>query len=864
MRQRYRWALCLLGMTLGCGSDPSSPPSPACIPGINCPDDIDDSSESDSLVDDAGVPSIQKDASPDGTDGESQEQEPVEDGTGVEDAQAPSDTESVGDAEVETEDTEEPIELEPGQCLSDLDCPGLQLCGIDGWCDSAPVCIDLEDCAENRVCDQGECAEEYAICAEDTDCATGVCDPLLHVCISAAPCEVDGDCAGESVCLEGACVACTQDEQCSGELTFCIDNLCIDPPSCGDAGDCLDGKICLLGECTFPSVEPDAFEPNNAPQVATEVETEWNSQVLSLSEGDVDHFLLTVPAGHAWAADFSFPTSNGSRRVELWDESLTHIYAASESSHGSLSLFLPTGSTNRSIRLVVRAVEGIASEYTLSTFMPFKTVCKNDPTEATESNDQPGDATPLEEVVGLQPTGVICGEESDWFSWELPQGAMVVAGVSFPPGAGELEIRLFDANISLIASGEGDEGRLMLQASELEGGTYFLQILSPDETHVPYVLDANAFDKESCVLDELEFNDSEIYASLVEEGTLSLTLCPGEEDWFRIPVPEDSGWIGNLMYSNFSTQLVIDLISPTTMEVLASNEGSAFPKGEVSQLLEWGLVEEESVLVRIREDAEQNSLTFVPYTLSLETPPSFCVDDEWEDNDTAESATEPPTLLGLFLEAVSCDSDLDWYWIELSTPQDVLSIDLLATGNAPAPNLLLLEEDGSTAFSGASVEPVGNAGYHAVVEGSSVLPESSGVFALVTGGVNSSYQLTTHIFTAFEPCLPDGWEPNNTLLGALPLPEEGVIESAFCLGNPDYFSLPATWGLNGGTVVVELPEDNPSTTVLWLNQKGEILDSWSLTESAELPLSSVPEWEEGTILQLFSSFPTPYTLVLGD
>ena len=862
MKTHHPWFLCLFLFAAGCGSESSSPPSMTCIPGINCPED-----ERSSDTVDVEEPT---DSSTDATDSTLADtpEEDIEVTTVRDDEGDISEewdgNDDLEDGEDALEDVNQPIELAPGECLSSTDCPGLQSCGADGWCESSPLCIDLADCANDLVCDQGLCEAEYAVCAEDEDCAAGRCDPTLHLCVSVDPCVVESDCAGGEVCSDGTCVACTLDEQCSGDQTFCIDNACIDPPSCGAATDCLEGKMCVLGECAFPGVEPDEFEPNNVASVATEVETIFNNQQLSLSEGDVDHFLVTVPGGHAWAAHFTFPEDGGIRRLELWDESLTYIYAVSESAHSSHSLFVPTGESNRSIRLIIRAVTGIATEYTVSTTMPFKDVCKNDPIEGPDGNDQPGNATPLEASTEKSPSGVVCGGESDWLSWELASGDMLVAGISYPPNAGTLEVRLFDSNIGLVASGEGEAGHLTLVASELAGGTYFVQILSPDENNVPYVLNANSFALESCVLDELEFNDAAVYASEMEEGNVSLTLCPGEEDWFRVSVPEDSGWIGELTYSNFSTQLVIDLISPTTLQVLTTNAGSAFPKGEVTQSLEWGLIEEDSVFVRIREDSGQNPFTFVPYTLSIQTPPSFCVDDEWEENDTAELATEPPTLLGLFLEAVSCDSDLDWYWIPMNTPQDVLSIDLLATGNAPAPNLLLLEEDGTTAFGGTTVESVGSAGYHAVVDGSSVLPEASGVFALVTGGVSSPYQLTTHIFTAFEPCLPDGWEPNNTLLGALPLPEEGSIETAFCLGNPDFFEVPETWGDTGGTVIVELPENNKSTTVLWINQKGELLDSWSLTESAQIPLVSIPGSEDRTFLQLFSSFSTPYTLVVGD
>ena len=147
---------------------------------------------------------------------------------------------------------------------------------------------------------------------------------------------------------------------CPAPSMLCYNGACIEADDCAEDTDCLPGRICSNGACTFPGVSPDEFEPNNTSETATEDEEEWESQPLSLSEGDIDLFIFSVPAGQALVIQVDFLESLGERNVTLWDGSESHIMAQSNGSASHAALSAPTSGINRSYVLIVEQINGVS------------------------------------------------------------------------------------------------------------------------------------------------------------------------------------------------------------------------------------------------------------------------------------------------------------------------------------------------------------------------------------------------------------------------------------------------------------------------------------------------------------------------
>lgn len=864
LNQKLVFALLVgLFMTLinGCGKT-NSPGEFPCGPGGNCatPDSLTDGMDADT------APLTDANSEADTPDGLVQES----DGEGGENSSdtLPSDTAEVDTAEpletdsVEPEDSQDVQELAPGTCLIATDCPGLQLCDNE-LCIEPLICTSSLDCLDDFVCDGGHCSESYSQCSDNSDCEQGVCSPLTHECQNQEPCTADQDCLGYQVCSSGACIECLSSSTCPSPAMTCYEKQCMEPFACTSGADCLPGKQCIAESCAYPNVESDSLEPNNTLASASEIEDEVLDLSLTLSTYDVDTFVISVPSGRGLLALLNFETLHGEREVTLTDISGYHVLDSipSTDSYGVLSL--PLLDTNRSYILTVRQESGITPTYSLTTWYTKKDFCIDDDLEGETANNQPGDATPISSLSGSSPTGIICGNDPDWFRFEVKENETAVVALSHASDLGALRIRLYDESISLVEESDAPLPTLAIISETLEPGEHFIQIESTNGGSNAYDLEVKTFSSLSCTLDELEFNDSPLSASPVPGGSVQVTLCPEDEDWFYVEVPPEQGIEATLAYSNVNSQLVVEILAEDGSTLLAQDPGTLFPKGSTIQTAKKGKLDVgEGVYIHVRRDSETPVSTFTPYTLTVSVVDGFCVDDPNEDNDSVDEATPALTFLGLYNEGISCEEDLDWYSFNLSENQAV-SIDLRGAEKGSSPLLLLVGSDGINALPGVQVQAVGDLGHHVSFFTDDLSEFTPGpVYALVTEGSDTGYKLVTLTQTLPNNCTDDVWEPNNTLLGSVAFPPTLTLSGAFCPNNPDFFMLPSSEITGSPILNVEIPEENQKVTLEAFDSSNANLATWILNESDSVTL---PSPEEGNLyLRLLSPYSTEYSLTIEN
>ena len=857
----YRVLSILLALCLAaCSDDSGDAPSPECGVDFPCPPDSVNTDEDsstptegieDSADEDAGEVSDFLDADP-----------PVipdadNDVIGVQDASV----DDLDTADTSVDSTQET--LEPGTCNTPDDCPGFQWCEA-GLCISATICLNDGDCINDLICDRGKCNDTRSGCKDDSDCEIGTCSPILHECISAKSCESDNDCLSD-FCTEGECTGCIDNTDCSPPFMGCNTKtgVCIDPPTCETTNDCGEGKTCTESKCTWPGVSPDPHEPNDSGEVATEVENDWVSEPLTLGTQDQDHFVFNVPAGHALVILVEFSDRYTQRRVELRDGSGNHVFAMGEPEASYALLSAPTSSEGRSCRLLVEQLGEGTSSYSISTWMPQKIACSEDTNDLLAPNDQPGMATSIADSTNFLPTGTLCNDNPDWYLWDIPNAGNGVVSVTFPADLADVRVRVFDEAITLVKEGTSVGDAIGIQLEELAEGPHYIQVDSPSSTNSPYTLEAKSFSSGTCMIDEAELNDSILSASSLGEGEISLTLCPEEEDWFEISAPPNSGIVAGISYSNVSAQLVIELFDKSG-EKLTENQGSVLPQGAVDQEIEWGEISDDRVFIRIRKISEAPVVNFTPYKLNIDTMPSFCVDDQYEENDSPESAEETLTFQGLYLDGVACKDDLDWFKIPVAD-DEIMSIDLLSLDDKKNSILLLLQPDGINALEGVEVESIFELGQHASFSVAD-LPnlEEPWIYALISAGSGNKYRLTTQAYSIPNDCNDDGFEPNNTLLGSTEIPPSGIIEGLFCPSNPDFFSLSGNVLASSVVLNVTIPPENQKVTVSLFNEFGTLIENSILNTSGDIPID-IPANSEGPFfIQLMSPYSTDYVLTVGD
>jgi hypothetical protein len=133
-------------------------------------------------------------------------------------------------------------------CRDDADCTSPAAVCIDGYC-QAPECTTDDECTSNQKCIDYQCSDCH--CQTNADC------PLEEFCYGecvcrereVVPCDSDGDCAEDELCMNSVCVPmrpCEEDGDCPAGL-ICDGGICARP--CESDGDCGVFNVCIDGRC---------------------------------------------------------------------------------------------------------------------------------------------------------------------------------------------------------------------------------------------------------------------------------------------------------------------------------------------------------------------------------------------------------------------------------------------------------------------------------------------------------------------------------------------------------------------------------------------------------------------------------------
>lgn len=147
-----------------------------------------------------------------------------------------------------------------GACVVDGDCPVGEVCDrLEGRCHVPPEpCEDNGDCAADYVCVDGACRFRTERCAGDADCGEGA-SCVEGRCVGDAPVDCGGGCPPDHVCEDGACVpvdneacgGCPDGLRCLAEIGECVE--CHADGHCGEGNHCdMASSSCERGPRTSP------------------------------------------------------------------------------------------------------------------------------------------------------------------------------------------------------------------------------------------------------------------------------------------------------------------------------------------------------------------------------------------------------------------------------------------------------------------------------------------------------------------------------------------------------------------------------------------------------------------------------------
>lgn len=138
----------------------------------------------------------------------------------------------------------------------------------------------------------------------------------------------------------------------------------------------------------------------------------------------------------------------------------------------------------------------------------------------------------------------VCPGLEDWFRVEVPTGKMISATIawSYVAGQGVIGVQLVDASKTGVVAGSANPMKTQARLPYVQsGGTFYVhvyvlpesgQALPHDYTLTLEVADPDPTDV--CLADYFEANNSAQSAAELGCGLSELTLCLGDEDWFRL------------------------------------------------------------------------------------------------------------------------------------------------------------------------------------------------------------------------------------------------------------------------------------------------------------------------------------------
>jgi hypothetical protein len=102
-------------------------------------------------------------------------------------------------------------------CVRNSDCPGVEVCAVDGHCRDA--CVTERDCLPNQTC-------VHTSCADLSELVDGSLAAATDADLGPTACVYDSDCPGALLCLAGTCtVQCVTAKDCRGAP--CVDGGCV-------------------------------------------------------------------------------------------------------------------------------------------------------------------------------------------------------------------------------------------------------------------------------------------------------------------------------------------------------------------------------------------------------------------------------------------------------------------------------------------------------------------------------------------------------------------------------------------------------------------------------------------------------------
>ncbi len=717
------------------------------------------------------------------------------------------------------------------QCEVRCDLPGGLVCTGGYQCDSSTgrcggtssCTLDSECGAPAGICESGRCVPGCGQLGPGTCGVNSVCDTNVGRCVALeGPCSADADCGPPSrVCEGGQCVGgcaqaggfqcsgatscnpasgrcgaggpfCTNDTECAGgQVCNLLSGVC--EANCQSTG-CVGGETCQAsGHCTNRVCTPDGFEPNDAAGSATALQV-GNYGALSLCGGDQDFYSFDLLTGDPLEIQVLFRHAEGDINLELRGPA-NQVVASGVSTTDNESITLAAPSDGRYV-LRVFMTQDLGPQPGNTYSLDLGLECGED---RFEPNDTEATARPSTPPVG-ELNLAVCPENDDFYAFNVTLGQEIRIEARFSDADGDIDLRLIEPSGTTAQSASSTSDNETIVHTAEETGRYVLRVfLFGDSGRRPgnrYDLDITVGGATppvnpppppaTCTDDRFEQNDTEATATLITAGTQSnLRLCAADLDFYGFDLQAQDQVQLSLRFVHAEGDIDAQVLGPTG-SVIASGSSSTN-----DEILSFTAQTAGRYLLSTSLFADSGASPGNDYSfeLSITTPTMQCTADEFEPNNTVQTAPAlwPGSSTGLTL----CPGDDDFYTVGLVV-EDRVTISLAFSHAEGDIDLSLLGPSGTTVASSASATDNESLTY--VVTQSGLHRIRARLFGDTGSQPGNGYDLS---FSLVPPssCQPDSLESNNSSSSPRALQPGGYLTLTACDLDDDWYSLSLSAGV---------------------------------------------------------------------
>ncbi|MFT7579869.1 MAG: hypothetical protein ACI9MR_001536 [Myxococcota bacterium] len=461
----------------------------------------------------------------------------------------------------------------------------------------------------------------------------------------------------------------------------------------------------------FESWGDDVYAPNANREQAHGIESAgvddtgtWTAAALPLCAGDEDWFSLQASAGQRIVLSLTFVQEDGDLQLDLASDQGTVLMSSQSITNDEFVDWAVLADGAYYVR-IYGAEPGTGNDYDLS----VQRVGEACATDIYEPNDGYLNAAAV--VDGDAGTGVsICVGDHEWYAVDVSNGELLEFAIAGDHNEVDLGLQIYALNDDDTVTERTGSNTLsddeIVRYLPHDSGTFLVHVWPTRGT----VTGSNDFNVEvsgdECVEDGFEPNNAYAEAQVIAAGGYGdMTLCVGEDDWYRVDVDNGQLFDATLGFTHDDNDLGLWLYK-------RNSDGTLPPRGASDTLSD-----EEAVSYRpldggtyVFRVGRTRGIGVASYGLDLAITGQLCADDAFEPNDAYPQAQ--PIDLGDYTDHSLCIGDTDWYVIEAENGQ-VIQVDASVDPDDSGLGLELYKrnDDGSISYRAGSDASVRHRGH---------------------------------------------------------------------------------------------------------------------------------------------------------